>query len=65
MCVACPGRVLQLTDEKTALVDFSGNRISARRGLVEVNPGDYVLVHAGCILQKVSEEDVSLMEELQ
>ena len=60
MCVAMSGRVLSV-GERTALVDFSGNRVQARTGLVKIEPGDNVLVHAGCILQKVSDRE---MEEM-
>jgi hydrogenase expression/formation protein HypC len=55
-----PGRVLSVGG-RTALVDFNGNRVEARTGLVKIEPGDNVLVHAGCILQKVSDRE---MEEL-
>ena len=54
MCVALPGTVLEVKDA-TAVVDFSGNKVNARAGLVDVQAGDRVLVHAGCILQKVSQ----------
>ena len=53
MCVALPGKVIEIY-EKDALVDFSGNRVRAISGLVPIAVGDYVLVHAGCILQKLS-----------
>ena len=53
MCVAMPGKVIEIY-EKDALVDFSGNRVRAIAGLVPIAVGDYVLVHAGCILQKLS-----------
>lgn len=65
MCVAYPGRIISLPDEKSALVDFDGNTVNARRGLVEAGVGDYVLVHAGCILQKVEEKDLALMNEIR
>ena len=55
-----PGKVLSV-GSRTALVDFNGNRVQARTGLVKIEPGDNVLVHAGCILQKVSDRE---MEEL-
>lgn len=55
MCVALPGKVIELQSD-IAVVDFSGNQVRARAGLVPVVPGDRVLVHAGCILQKVSEQ---------
>ena len=57
MCVAMPGRVLSVGG-RTALVDFNGNRVEARTGLVKIEPGDNVLVHAGCILQKVSDREM-------
>ena len=63
MCVALPGRVIEVR-EKDAVVDFNGNQVTARLGLVEIKTGDYVLVHAGCILQKVSPQDAKSLAEL-
>lgn len=63
MCVALPGTVVEL-NEGTAVVDFSGNRVHARTGFVDVAPGDRVLVHAGCILQKVSSGEADEIEQL-
>lgn len=64
MCVALPGTVKKKIDERYVIVDFSGNHVKAAAGLVDVEPGDRVLVHAGCILQKVSEAEAEEMEEL-
>ena len=61
MCVALPGKVIEIK-ERDAVVDFNGNQVTARAGLVDVKVGDYVLVHAGCVIQKVSQQD---MEELK
>ncbi len=63
MCVAMPGKVL-FVSERTALVDFNGNRVNARTGLVKIEPGDNVLVHAGCILQKVSDREMEEMNKI-
>lgn len=63
MCVALPGKVVEIY-EKDALVDFSGNRVRAISGLVPIAVGDYVLVHAGCILQKLSADEARDMIEL-
>lgn len=63
MCVALPGKVVEIK-EKDAVVDFSGNLVTARMGLVDIKPGDYVLVHAGCILQKVSSQEAESLTEL-
>ena len=69
MCVAMPGKVISISQEDhTAQVDFNGNLVTARTGLVPVEAGDSVLVHAGCILQRISsgeaDELAALFEEL-
>ena len=61
MCVALPGKIIEIKD-RDAVVDFNGNQVTARAGLVDVKVGDYVLVHAGCVIQKVTQQD---MEELR
>ena len=63
MCVAIPGRIIELNGTK-ATVDFSGNTVEAEAGLVKVKIGDRVLVHAGCIIQTMSEDEADEIEEL-
>ena len=63
MCVALPGQVIKIKDH-TADVDFNGNIVKAETGLVHCKEGDPVLVHAGCILQVLSETDAEAMQEL-
>ena len=63
MCVALPGRVIKL-EGTVATVDFQGNTVRAEAGLVNVKPDDLVLVHAGCILQVLSQEEGKMMQEL-
>lgn len=63
MCVAIPGKVIKLEGTK-ATVDFSGNIVNAEAGLVNVKVGDKVLVHAGCIIQKMDDKLADEMEEL-
>ena len=63
MCVAMPGVVLSV-GKRTALVDFDGNKVEARTGLVQIQPGDRVLVHAGCILQKISDREMEELNEI-
>lgn len=63
MCVALPGKVIEIKDRE-ALVDFNGNQVTARAGLVDVAVGDYVLVHAGCVIQKVTKQDMEDLENL-
>ena len=68
MCVASSGKVIGI-DGSIAEVDFQGNTVRAQAGLTPVQVGDYVLVHAGCIIQKVSEQEhkemASLFDELE
>ncbi|MDD6351754.1 MAG: HypC/HybG/HupF family hydrogenase formation chaperone [Lachnospiraceae bacterium] len=65
MCVALPGKVIQvMSKDRKAKVDFNGNTVDARTGFVEIKPGDYVLVHAGCILQKMTKDEAEEMTEL-
>lgn len=63
MCVAMPGKVISVKGRK-AVVEFSGNRIEAEAGLVQVHIGDSVLVHAGCILQVLEEEEADILRDL-
>lgn len=55
MCIAIPGKVIA-TDGTTAQVDFRGNSVNVNVGLVDPQPGQYVLVHAGCAIE-VMEQD--------
>ncbi len=67
MCVAYPGKVTGINGN-IAEVDFSGNKVKARTGIVNVKTGDYVLVHAGLVIQVMREKDaedmIKLFEEL-
>lgn len=63
MCVAIPGKVLSIEDGK-AVVDFSGNQVKAYVGLVKVKVGDYVLVHAGCVIQTMKQQEAEELVEL-
>ena len=63
MCVALPGRVIKIDGTK-ATVDFSGNTVEAEAGLVKIKIGDRVLVHAGCIIQTMSDNEADELEEL-
>lgn len=63
MCVAAEGTVLSVCG-RDAVVDFHGNLVTAKRGLVDVREGDRVLVHAGCIIQKISREEEEQMTDL-
>lgn len=63
MCVAAPGKITELNNN-IATVDYNGNKVTANAGVVNVSVGDYVLVHAGLIIQKISESEAAQMTEL-
>jgi len=57
MCLGIPGVVIEVKD-MTAIVDFGGVKREVDRLLVpDVKPGDYVIVHAGAIISKLSREE--------
>jgi len=58
MCVGLPARVIKVNDEGTALVDASGARRQVSAQLLEdLEPGDYVMVHAGSAIARISDDD--------
>ena len=63
MCVALPGRVEKI-EGVIATVNFSGNIVRAHTGVVDVAVGDFVLVHAGLVIQKLDAEEAENMTEL-
>ncbi len=58
MCIAAPAQVIEINREDNWLVaDFGGARQQAKLDLLpEVEVGDYVLIHAGYAIEKLSEE---------
>ena len=69
MCVGLPAKVVTLKNGM-AVVDASGAKREVSAELLdELEPGDYVMVHAGIAIAKITEEDQSetdrIMESLQ
>ena len=58
MCIAAPAQVIEINREDGLLfVDFGGARQPAKLDLLpEAEVGDYVLIHAGYAIEKLSEE---------
>lgn len=64
MCLAIPGKIIEISsaDETSALVDVVGVRRHVNLGLLEDNrpaPGDWVLIHVGYAMSKISEQDAA------
>ena len=58
MCIAAPAQVVEINREDNWLyADFGGARQQAKLDLLpDVKIGDYVLIHAGYAIEKLSEE---------
>jgi len=65
LCLGVPGIVVEVKkDEKEAIVDFGGIRKEVDAFLVDdLKPGDYVIVHAGAIIAKISEQEYKEIKE--
>jgi hydrogenase expression/formation protein HypC len=76
MCLAIPGRVVEVVDpaNNLARVDVAGVRRNVNVGLLVddegrgIGPGDWVLIHVGFALSKIDEEEAiatrRLLEEM-
>lgn len=69
MCVAIPGKVIAI-EGKMATVDILGALQQASLELLEgVRVGDFVILHAGCAIEKVNEDEavktIDLFKELK
>jgi hydrogenase expression/formation protein HypC len=59
MCVGLSAKVVRISDG-TALVDASGAKREVSAELLEdLQPGDYVMVHAGVAIAKITASDKS------
>lgn len=57
MCVGLSAKIVRLRDG-TALVDASGAKREVSVALLDgLEPGDYVMVHAGIAIAKITDED--------
>ena len=62
MCLAVPAQIIGL-EEYSAIIDIMGIESKVNAQLIEEPKiGDYILVHAGCAIQKI---DTDYFEELQ
>ena len=60
MCLAIPGRIIEIVDptNRLAKVDVAGVQRTINVGLLDdALQGDWVLIHVGFALQKVDEEE--------
>lgn len=68
MCVGLPAKVVNIK-EGMAIIDASGAKREVSVELLDkLEPGDYVMIHAGIAIAKITNDDQSetdkIMEEL-
>lgn len=57
MCVAIPGRVIELYKDE-ALVEFIGSKKIVNTSLIKnINIGDYLLIHVGIAIEKIDKDE--------
>ena len=62
MCLAIPGKIVEIIpgEYRSAVVEVAGVRRRVELGLIEEEnpvPGDWVLIHVGFAMSKISEQD--------
>ncbi len=69
MCLAVPGKVIEI-EKGNGVIEIMGvTREISLELLKDIKVGDYVLVHAGCAIEKMDEEEairtIELFNELE
>ncbi|MDI9590123.1 MAG: HypC/HybG/HupF family hydrogenase formation chaperone [Acidobacteriota bacterium] len=65
MCVGLSARVVKVNDDGTALVDATGARRAVSAQLLDdLEPGDYVMVHAGSAIARITDDDEAETDQL-
>jgi len=57
MCIAIPAEVIEKKEGNIGVVDFGDLRQEVRLDLVDADIGEFVLVHVGFAIQKLSRND--------
>ena len=63
MCLAIPGKVEKIENNKI-VIDYGIEKREAGTSLIEVKEGDYVIVNAGFIIEKIPEKEAKQALEL-
>ena len=67
MCLGLPGKIIEINkDEGWALVEAFGvgNRVGIALIYEDIEPGDYLMVHAGEAIGRINPEDAAASLEL-
>jgi hydrogenase expression/formation protein HypC len=57
MCIAIPAEVVEIKGANIGVVDYGELRQEVRLDLVDVKVGEFVLVHVGFAIQRLSREE--------
>ena len=58
MCLGIPGKIIKFGKDRSAEVDFGGVKRTVQFDLLKgAKTGEYVIVHAGFAIQKISKKD--------
>ena len=64
MCVGLSAKVISIKDG-VAMVDCTGAKREISSELLDdLEPGDFVMVHAGCAIAKITDDDKSKSEKV-
>ncbi len=63
MCLAVPGKIEKI-DNNTAIVDYGIEKRKADNSLLNAEIGDYVIVNAGFIIEKIPKKEAKQALEL-
>ena len=65
MCLAIPGKIKSVDRKSnTAMVDFNGVEREINVSLVDAKKNDFVIVHAGFAIEKLTSKDVKEIFDL-
>jgi len=57
MCIAMPAEVIEIKEGNIGVVDFGDLKQEVRLDLVDVRVGEFVLVHVGFAIQRLSRKE--------
>ena len=63
MCLGIPAKVLSISGD-IAKVDFGGVTREVNISLVDAKENDYVIIHAGFVIEKLDPEDAEKIDEI-
>ena len=57
MCVGLPAKVVRIQDGMALVDAFGARREVSAELLSDIDPGDYIMVHAGVAIAKITEDN--------